>query len=585
MAKAWRFLPHDSVRVDSLMRSMQVPPLIAQLLVNRGLYDQASAAQFLETKLHSLRDPMELPGVQQAIEVIGRGISAKRSIVVFGDYDADGMTGTAILYRCLQLLGADVTYHIPNRLEEGYGLQEDSLRRLQTLGRELVITVDCGIASVAEAALCQELGMQLVITDHHQFAPSLPVADAIVHPRLPGSTYPFGELCGAGVAFKLAWALCQQASGEQRVSDRLRAFLLQSLGLAAIGTVADVVPLLDENRIIVCNGLKSLVHHPTVGVTELLKVIGIADKRELSSEDIGFSIAPRLNAAGRLGQAPLGVDLLTTDDPSRAQQLAEYIHQLNSSRESLERSVYLAANKQAKERFDPEQDPALVLAGPQWHPGVLGVVAGRMAERYGRPVIILSQDASGTKPLVGSARSAGGVDLHAVLGQCQQHLVAHGGHAAAAGMKLHFDRLDAFREDFCQTVSHSLEGNPIAAPLLIDAEATFGQLTLESISKLDRLSPFGQGNPRPLLCASSVRLAEPSKRIGSGERHLSARFVQSGVTMRSVAFGQADWCEPLNQHTGPIDLAYRPIINDFKGRRTVELQLVDWRPSTMSNAN
>jgi single-stranded-DNA-specific exonuclease len=579
MRKPWRFLPHDQSRIERLMGELRLPAIAAQLLVNRGIYDAPAAEQFLETRLAALRDPMLLPGVPAAVSAILDSIAQRRKFIVHGDYDADGMTSAAILVRTLQLLGADAGYHVPNRLEEGYGLNIDSLERLAELGAQTIITVDCGIGSVREAERAAELGLQLIITDHHQFGHALPTAAAIVHPRLPGTAYPFGELCGAGVAFKLSWALCQQVCGSAKVTERMRSALMQALGLAAIGTVADMVPLLDENRILVCNGLKALKAYAPPGLTALLKIAGLTDRKELSTDDIGFGVAPRLNAAGRLGQAQLGIELLVTDNATRGEALAEYLHQLNSSRESLERSVYLAAHKQAKEEFDPDQDAALVLGGVGWHPGVIGVVAGRLADKYSRPVVVLSLDATGSRPAVGSARSAGMVDLHSVLGDCQSWLVAHGGHAAAAGLKLEPDRLAGFREEFCQRVAQSIESGQRSAEFVIDAEAPLGQLNFATLEAIDRLAPFGQGNPRPLLCAAGVRLVEPARRIGGGERHLAAKLKQGSVELRAVAFGQGDWVDELNQLSGPFDVAFRPVVNEFRGRRAVELQLVDWRPA------
>src|SRR4029079_11948571 len=286
----------------------------------------------------------------------------------------------------------------------------------------------------------------------------LPNVAAIVHPGLPGSTYPFPGLCGAAVALKVAWALCQQASEAKRVSESMRTFLMRAVGLAAIGTVADVVPLVDENRILVRHGLNCLRHFPTPGIAALEKVTKLDKKRELDCEDIGFTIGPRLNAAGRLGQAQLALELLTTDSTERAESLAKYIHDLNDQRKTLERSVYKAANKLALETGDPLNMPALVLAGRGWHSGVIGIVAGRLAEHYHRPTILISLDELGTKPGMGSGRSVPGVNLHAALGACGQHLVAHGGHEAAAGLTIHEAAVDAFRADFCayaeQAISH-----------------------------------------------------------------------------------------------------------------------------------
>jgi single-stranded-DNA-specific exonuclease len=359
----------------------------------------------------------------------------------------------------------------------------------------------------------------------------------------------------------------------------MREFLLSAVGLAAIGTVADVVPLVDENRILVRHGLVSLRERPVPGIAALLKITGLDRKPQLGGEDIGFTLAPRLNAAGRLGQAQLGVELVTTQSPERAASLAEYIHQLNGSRDTLERSVYLAANKQAKEQFDPARDPALVLGGVDWHAGVIGIVAGRIAEKYHRPVVIISWNALGTKPGVGSARSAGGLNLHEALTSCSDHLVSYGGHAQAAGLNVEESKLEAFRAGFCEYVASEMSEQDRVPEIHIDAEATLGQMTLDTLRQIEQLAPFGNGNPRPVLCASGVNLAGPPRRMGGGDRHLSLRVRQHGRTLRAVAFGQGEAADELAQVDGALDIAYRPVINEFNGRRSVEMHLVDWRIS------
>lgn len=578
MGKIWRFCPHDPDQIASLERSIGVPPVVAQLLSVRGICNVDVARGFLDAKLSGLRDPEGLPGASEVAERLYASIQSKRRIVIYGDYDCDGMTAAAILYRCLRLLGADVGYYVPNRLDEGYGLNDDALRKLAARGTHTVITVDCGIASVTEAETARELGLELLVTDHHEFGRTLPAAAAIVHPRLPGTDYPFGQLCGAGVALKVAWALCQRACQAKRVTEALREFLLTAVGLAAIGTVADVVPLIDENRILVRHGLLSLRERPPLGIAMLMKVTKLDSKPALSAEDVAFTIAPRLNAAGRLGQAQLGIELLITESPERAEQLAQYIHELNNSRDSLERSIYLAALKQAQDEFDPESDPALVLSGRGWHAGVIGIVAGRLAEKFHRPVVMISLDAMSNKPGTGSARSPNGLVLHEALAACGSHLIGHGGHAAAAGLKIEESRIDAFRAELCDYAGSRLTPAQRQAELRIDAEAAFSQLTPQIVRQIDQLAPFGAGNPRPVLCATNVSLAEPPKRIGGGERHLSVKLVHHGTTMRAVAFGHGDWADELVQLGLPIDVAYRPVINDFRGRQSVEIQLVDWRP-------
>lgn len=577
MDRHWHIQPQDSARIQTLERLSGIPSVVAQLLVARGVHDADAAKIFLDPKLGELRDPESLPGVSQAAELIHAAVKANRRIIIYGDYDADGMTSTAILYRCLELVSANVGYYIPNRMDEGYGLNCEAIEKLAHTGASMIISVDCGITSIKEAEKAKELGVDLIISDHHELADQLPPAAAIVHPRLPGHSYPFDGLCGAGVAFKLAWAICQRASNAKKVSPRLRNYLLSAIGLAAIGTIADVVPLVDENRIIVKHGLKSLRAHPVPGLECLMKLTGISNKRELGGEDVGFVIGPRLNAAGRLGQAQLGVELLTTESPDRAKSLAEYIHELNNSRASLERSIYLAANKQVKEQFDPDSEPALVLSGRGWHKGVIGIVAGRLAEKYHRPVVMIALDELGSTPGTGSARSVAGVNLHEALYACTEYLVTFGGHAAAAGLRIDEPHIDRFRAHFCDQIAERFSEEKRVAELLIDTEAPLSAMTLRTVTQIESLSPFGEANPRPLFCATGVELAEAPKTMGKGDRHITLSVQQNGVTFRGIAFNKAEWLDDLCQANQPIDLAYRPIINEFRGRRNVELHIADWR--------
>jgi single-stranded-DNA-specific exonuclease len=582
MAARWVFASHDQERISRFVQHASASPIVAQILSARGVDDVAEVRAFLECKLTGLLDPNLLPGATSAAQVIHRAIESKQKIVVYGDYDADGMTATALLTRTISLLGGDVSCYLPNRLEDGYGLNSQALETLARRGAKLVVSVDCGIASIEEAAKARELGLELVVTDHHELASSLPDASVLVHPRLPGANYPFGHLCGAGVAFKVAWALCQVASGSTKVSDSQRHWLLTAVGMAAIGTVADVVPLTGENRIIVRHGLRYLKAYPPLGISALMNVTKLGDKPALTSEDIAFSLAPRLNAAGRLGQAQLGVELMTTDNPAKADQLASYLHELNNSRDSLERGILIAAQKQIKEQFDLENDAALVLAGRGWHPGVIGIVAGRLAERHARPVVMIALDQLGGKPGIGSARSVGQFNLHRALAACGHRLLSHGGHAAAAGLRIEEPAVDAFRREFLEYAATELSPDDRLAEVQIDAEAPFVQLTVDTINQLEELGPFGHSNPRPVLAALGATVRE-AKKMGQGERHLSLSLEHQGTSLRGVAFGQADWADELKQTSGPIDVAYRPVINDFRGRKSVEIQLVDWRPASGRN--
>jgi single-stranded-DNA-specific exonuclease len=579
MGKRWRIRPYDSGSISEFTKVANVPRVVAQLLLLRGINQPRQVDDFLEARFTDLRDPSLLPGLTPAADHIYAAIKAGKRITIYGDYDADGMTSTAILVRCLRLLGANYDYYIPNRLNEGYGLNDEAIKSLAEKGTQLIITVDNGIASVRQAKTARALNVELIITDHHEMADELPDATGIIHPRLPGHNYPFGDLCGAGVALKLAWGLCQRASEATKVAPKYKNYLLQAIGVAAIGTVADVVPLIDENRLIVRHGLNSLKAHPLPGIKSLMAVGKLLDKPRLTSEDIAFSMAPRLNAAGRLGQADLGVELMTTDEESRGRGLAEYLHELNVNRDTIERGILSAANKQLKETFNEDRDAALVLAGRGWHAGVIGIVAGRLAEKYCRPTILIALDELGKSIGTGSARSASGLNLHQTLTECSEHLITFGGHAAAAGLRIDEAEIDKFRSHFNRRVADRIPVEDRVAEVVIDAEASLPQLTLKTVKQIEMLAPFGERNPRPVLCATGVEAVPPFRKIGAGERHLLFSVKHGEVKLRALAFGQAEWVEDLESVDGNIDIAYRPVINEFRGQRSVELQLVDWRPT------
>ena len=581
MRRLWKIKAHDAEVIRTIETQAKVSPTIAQILALRGITDPIEIRRFMETPFQELRPGSELPGASDAAQEIYQTIQAGEKIVIYGDYDADGMTSTAILVLCLQMLGGQVSFFVPNRLDDGYGLNRAALEKIHKQGAALVVTVDCGITSIEEAQAAKDLGLRLIITDHHQCLDELPEAIAIVHPGLPQHPYPFAGLCGAGVALKLAWTLCQIASGAEKVSPIQREFLLKALGLAAIGTITDMVPLIDENRLIVKHGLVFLKQETIEGLKQLMKLTKLDSKKTLTAEDVGFMIGPRLNAAGRLGQAQLGVELLTTSSPARAEALSQYIHQLNDSRDSLERRITKSANKKISEQ-GLEDQPAIVLAEPDWHPGVIGIVAGRLAEKHNRPTILIAQDEMGTKPGVGSCRSACGINLFEALQHCQEWLISSGGHRQAAGLKIADDQVDHFREAFLQYVDERTSPEDLQPELDIDVEVPLLQLTLQSVMELERLAPYGQSHPRPVFCACGVRVPEPPKKIGKGERHLSLFVEQHSIRIRCIAFGAADWVNDLEVENGMFDFAFQPMINEFRGRRSVELRLLDFRTSQVA---
>ncbi|MCA8999861.1 MAG: single-stranded-DNA-specific exonuclease RecJ [Planctomycetaceae bacterium] len=577
MPQHWRFATHDRAVVGRICSEMSCSPLLAQVLAARGLKNGSDARKFLQAKLTDLHDPALLPGASEAAERIVAAFRADRRITIYGDYDVDGITATSILWYCLKLVGAKVDYYIPSRLNEGYGLNLDAIRSLHEEDpQRLVITVDCGICSLEEAELAKRLGLELIVTDHHKMLAELPNTVANVHPRLPGSEYPFPELCGAGVAFKVAWAVCQLLGDGTKASPRMRDFLKSAVGLAALGTVADVVPLIGENRILVRYGLKSLIDDRTPGLEMLIKIAGLHDKKSLSSEDIAFALAPRLNAAGRLGQARLAVELLTTDQRSRAAQLADYLDQLNKNRQTVERRIF----KQAKELVEahPEWDDmgALVLANDDWHGGVIGIVASRIAEHFQKPTLMISINQD-TRMGHGSGRSWANFDLYSGLAACDEFLESFGGHRVAAGLRVHEDRVEDFRRAFSDYVISHRDEDMIAPELPVDAEVSLHDLTHSAIKELDTLGPFGAEHPKPLFAVRNVTLAEPPTTMGGGGRHLALKVRQGDKVLRCIAFGKGDWAEEIAQVDEPFSICFSAGINEYRGYSNVELQLKDFQ--------
>jgi single-stranded-DNA-specific exonuclease len=578
VAKVWQLKPHDRSAIAQLADSLQISAVAAQLLLNRGLADPLAARRFLESPLSGLHSPDQLPGVPQAVELLADAIASKKKICIYGDYDVDGVTGTAILLELLTILEVPVEFHIPHRMGEGYGLRSEALRQFAQEGTQVVVTVDCGISAIHEAEEARRLGLELIITDHHEILPTLPAATAIVHPRLPESRYPFGGLSGSGVAFKLAWALCQKISGGEKVSPRLREFLLDAVGLAALGLIADVVPLQDENRILVKHGLNRIQKSPSVGVRALLESAGLTPEKAIASDDVSFKLAPRLNSAGRLGCARLVVELLTTTDTRKARELAAYLDGQNKERQSLERRISTQARAKLE---DPglAKLPAIVLCDPEWHPGIIGIVAGRLADQFGKPTLIIA--ATGD-PAAGSGRSIAGFALHEALAACSSVLHQHGGHAAAAGFRVSVAQVDRLREMFCEyTSAHFPTGVP-RPTISLDAEVPLSALTFGLMNEIGRLEPFGASNPQPRFLVGGLEIVGEPRRIGNGERHLSFRVKQYGDTIRAVAFGMAERLDELMSAGGKCSVVFTPRINEWNGRRSVEIEVADFQAGSQA---
>jgi single-stranded-DNA-specific exonuclease len=573
----WRLPPHDGSAIERLAGALGVAPIVAQLLLNRGVRTPEDGKRFLTAPLSGLHAPALLPGVPDAVERLARAVAEKRRICVYGDYDVDGVTGTAILWGLLHQLEVPVEFYVPHRLEEGYGLNAEALRSLAAKGVQVVVTVDCGICSVAEADEARRLGLELIVTDHHEMKETLPAADVLVHPRLPGTDYPFDGLSGAGVAFKLAWALAMKVSGGEKVTPSLREFLLDAVALATLGLVADVVPLHDENRILVRAGLNRLREQPPPGLRALIESAGLAASPELRAEDIAFRLAPRMNAAGRLGYAGLVVEMLTTANATRAKEIAQHLENENGARQTLERRM-VAQAKEMLEGADLAALPAAVLHHPEWHAGVIGIVAGRLAEYLGRPVLVIAAK-EGQPVAAGSGRSVPGFELHKALKACEADLLGHGGHAMAAGFKIQPPRIAAFRERFCAYAAANFpRGVPPAPQLDLDAEAPLSMLTLGLLKDVARLEPYGAQNPKPRFLTGGLEIVGEPRKIGGGERHLSFRVRQGPTSLRAVAFGMGDRVEELMSAGGRCCLAYTPVVNEWNGYRSVELHIADFQP-------
>jgi single-stranded-DNA-specific exonuclease len=582
MSTRWSIRPFERDHVQALAREAGLSPLVAHLLINRGVTDVSGARTFLDARLSALHDPATLPGAVDAAERISSAVLSGRKIVIYGDYDVDGVCGTSLLWSCLKLAGAkNVDYYIPHRVEEGYGVNSEALIQLvRERGAELIVTVDCGISAVPQARLARDLGVELIITDHHTIGPDLPDAAVLVHPRLPGSQYPFGDLCGCGVAFKVAWQVCKGFGDGKKASPHLRDFLLQSLSYVALASVADVVPILGENRLLVKHGLAGLASSPSLGLKSLLKVALVDPARGINTGQVGFKIAPRINAAGRLERAMQAVELLTTEDLTRADQLASDLDAYNSRRQSVEKEIVTQAHAMIDAQGGLGDRGAIVLGHTSWHPGVIGIVASRLVDMYHRPSIVV---AHGDGISQGSARSVPGFDLYQAIAACSEGLDAFGGHTAAAGLKMQHGLFEDFARRFDEHCRTALTAEQRLKSLRVDAEVPLASLTLKTVEDIDRMEPFGVGNPKPLVIVSNVRLADDPKYVGQDGKTVQVRFASGETVVKGVAFSGADRWRKFAKGA-ILSVVAEPQINEYHGRRDVQLVIRDFKSEEEAHA-
>jgi single-stranded-DNA-specific exonuclease len=564
--------PHP--RRDALAREAGISPLLAQVLLNRGLASPAEVAAYLRPAFSDLLPPEDLPGAVAAAARLAAAVRDRRLIVIYGDYDVDGVTATTILWHALTLADANVDFYVPSRLEEGYGLNADALQAIADGGGRQVITVDCGITATEPVARARELGLEIIVTDHHQPHDRLPDADVIVHPTACGASGN-PHLSGAGVALKIAWALARQLSGQSRVDRMYRTFLLEATAFAALGLIADVVPLVGENRIIASYGLRHLCHTANPGLRALIEVSGLADNTSYDDYDVGFRLAPRLNAIGRLGHASLAVELFTGADAARAEGIAATLDAENRRRQDVERGIVKQAEALVMERgLHRDSCRGIVLASPEWHPGVIGIVASRLVDRFHRPTILIALDGGLGQ---GSGRSIRHFPLHEVLDACGEHLESYGGHAMAAGLKVRESEIEAFTERFLSEAARRLTPVDLRPKLHLDDEVELVALTAEAVELLQRLAPFGECNPRPRLATQPVDLVEAPRAVGRSGAHLQFTVRQGSAYRKAIAFGRGGQVEQLADHPR-VRVAFEPILNEWNGRRTAELKVIDWQP-------
>jgi single-stranded-DNA-specific exonuclease len=563
-------LPGDSeTDANCLAAALNLHPLAAQVLVNRGHRTEEQANAFLSDKLSDLPDPSSMKGMSKAVERLARALRDKQKVTLYGDYDVDGVCSTSLLYLFLRSLGGQVASYIPRRLGEGYGLNAKAIEKIAADGSSLVVSLDCGITSVSEVARANQLGLDVIIVDHHQVAGEIPPAFAILNPHQAGCGYPTRHLCAAGVAFNLCLGLRRQLRSENAFNGRKEPNLRSMLDLVALATVADMMPLTGANRILVKHGLGVLSRAERPGIRALKEVSGLAPSAEVSAGAVGFRLAPRINAAGRLDDASVGFRLLCSETASEARSLAEALDVANGERREIEEQILHGALLQAEKRA-PEAK-GLVLASDGWHPGVIGIVASRLVERFHRPTVMVAlSDELGR----GSARSIEGFHLFNALRECSEHLAKFGGHRHAAGLSVERKRLPAFCNAFEQAAARQLSDEDLVPRCRVDACISISELDENAVRGVEVLGPFGNGNPEPVFATRQLRCRP---RVLAGRQregaHLKLTF-ETAPQLSAIGFGMGNRVE-LAQSA--VDLAYQLRLEEWMGAPRISLRLRDIR--------
>jgi single-stranded-DNA-specific exonuclease len=566
----WSLAPPQTALALHLANSVKISPLLAQCLLNRGFSEPEEITRFLDPRLKSLADPFLLPNMDAAVERLLQARENNEALVIFGDYDVDGVTSTALLTETLTALGWKVDFYLPHRLDEGYGLSQDGVENcLKKFPAKLLLAVDCGSTAVASISWLKEQGIDAIVLDHHQVSDPLPPAVALVNPQLAATNAPrkFIELCSAGLAFKLAHALVKR--GRELGWTQAHQFDLRPLlDLVALGTIADLVPLVGENRILTKIGLEFLNVSKRPGILALREVAQISG--EIGCYEVGFQLAPRLNAAGRLENAEEALRLLLARDVKEAKPLAESLDHRNCERQEIERGISAEVIGAIRARFNFETDFVIVEGQLLWHVGVVGIVASRVLHEFYRPTFIIGGEGNSWR---GSGRSIDGFDLASALRECDDLLIKHGGHAMAAGLSIDPKNLDAFRCRLNELARRTLKREQLQPILRLDAEIDLAELSLERVQELEKLKPLGQKNPAVNLCARNLTHQRTPQRMGKQNQHAKFWVGHGGKMVEAVWWNCGE--APLPKVS--FDLAFAPQINEFNGRASVQLKVLDWQ--------
>jgi len=568
--RRWVFPEFCPENARALSQTYGLDPVVGRILSFRQHEPGQACADFLGPSLAGLADPFSFPEMTKSCERVLEGIAKNEHILVFGDYDVDGISASSMLVETLRFLGADPAVFMPHRRDDGYGMKPEQVETFAKAGFNLIITVDTGITAVDSAKVAEQYGVTMIVTDHHLAGEALPDVFGIVNPNVSDFDYSGGPICGAGVVFKFAHALLKTAGKDAKESKE---FLWSLLDLAALGTIADCVPLVGENRILARHGLKALAESKRPGVQALFEVAKITE-RPLTTFHVGFGLGPRINACGRMDHPELAFKLLTTKDANEAKQLAEKLEELNISRRSLEKKILESALEQVEQEIEQQRTYGHVVAGEDYHLGVVGIVASRLVDQTYRPAIALCQN-NGT--MKGSARSIPGLDVHRVLSQCDDLLTKFGGHAQAAGLEVSTDKLEEFRDRFNSLARDMFDDSMLEPSLKIDALLERDEFSWRVYEGLRAMEPFGQDNPEPVLCLRGVRNAGQPKIVG--QNHLKLFLEFNGTKFGAIGFRLGELL-PLCDGNGTIDVCGKMNINEWQGRKKLEFIVEDLRPGS-----